>query len=170
MTRFRWITSLALLAVLVTGTCAFAQDPGRRGGGRPGGEARGGGPGQGMRGFGLGIRDLDLSDAQRQQMRTIVSKAREDSRPLADRLRQATDARRKAMAAMPVDENLIRSTTQALASAQADMSVARARLQGDIFAILTPDQQARVNQSRERREARMTERRERMKERREQRQ
>lgn len=170
MTRFRWIVSFALLAVLATGTSAFAQGQGRRGGGRPGAESGLGGPGQGMRGFGLGVRNLDLSDAQRQQIRAIATKAREDSRPLADRLRQAADARRKAMAVTPVDENQIRSTTQALASAQADVAVARARLESDIFAVLTPAQQARVNEARERRETRLNQRRGRAQERRDQRQ
>lgn len=170
MTRFRWMTSFALLAVLVAGTCAFAaQGPDGRGDGRAGSEPRRGGPGRGLGAFGLGARDLDLSDAQRQQIRAIVTKARDDSRPLAERLRVATEARRKAMATQPVDESQIRSTTEALSVAEADMAVARARTQGDIFAVLTPDQQAKVTASRQARDTRMAERRERMEQRRQQR-
>lgn len=169
MTRSRLITSFALLAVLATGTCVFAQGPGgRRGGGQPGVGPGFGGPGRGGGGFGLGVRDLNLSDAQRQQIRAITSKAREDTRPLADRLRQAAEARRKAVEATPVDENQIRATTQALAAAQADIAVARAHVRSDIFAVLTPDQQAKVKQARDRRESRMNERRKRMEQRRQQ--
>jgi len=155
MIRFRSMTTFALLAVLATGTCVFAQGAGgRRGGGRPGTEPGLGGPVRGLREFGLGVRELNLSDAQRSQIRAIVSKARDDSRPLADRFRQAAEARRKAVAAMPVDENQIRATTQALTAAQTDLAIARAHTQSDIFAVLTPDQQAKVTQARARREAR----------------
>jgi periplasmic protein CpxP/Spy len=168
MTRFRWMTSFALLAVLAAGTCVFAQGPGGRRGGGPSGADLGFGRGGRGGGFGLGA-DLDLSDAQRAQIRAITSKAREDSRPLADRLRQAADARRKAVETLPVDENQIRATTQALTAAQTDAAVARAHVQSDIFAVLTPDQQAKVKEARERRENRMNERRARMEERRQQR-
>lgn len=58
------------------------------------------------------------------------------------------------MAARPVDESQIRSTTQALTSAQTDMAIARAHMQSDVFALLTPEQQAKATQARERREAR----------------
>ncbi len=171
MTRFRWMTSLALLAVLVTGTCAFAaQGPGRRGDGRPDGEPGRRGPGRGMSALGVGVRDLDLSDAQRQQIRAIVTRAREDSRPTADRLRQAAEARRTAMSTLPVDESQIRSTSETLSVAEADMAVARARTQSDIFAVLTPEQQAKVTASRQQRTARQAERQQRLEQRRQQRQ
>jgi protein CpxP len=166
MTRFRWIASTALLVVLATGTCVFAQGPGGRGG-RPGQGAGPGAPGRGLGDLGFAGRDLDLSDAQRQQIRAIVSKARTDNQPLAERVRQATEARRKAMATRPVDENLIRSTTQALTAAQTEAAIARAHTQSDVFAILTPEQQAKATQARERREARMAERRTRAEQRRE---
>ncbi len=160
MTRFRWIASFALLAIVATGTCVLAQSPGgRRGGGPPGAGPGLGGPARGGGAFGLGVRDLDLSDAQRTQIRAITAKAREDAKPTAERLRQATDARRKAMALTPVNENQIRSTTQALATAEADMAVARAHVQSDIFALLTPDQQKKVTDARARRESRVKERR-----------
>jgi Spy/CpxP family protein refolding chaperone len=146
MTRFVKAGSAVLIGTLVAGSVAFAQRSEPRGE-RPGIER---GPGGAGRAVGLrGVRDLNLSDAQRQQIRAITSKAREDNRPIAERLRQAVDARRKAMAITPVDENQIRSTTQALATAQADMAVARAKMRSDIVALLTPEQQARVNAARE---------------------
>ena len=54
------------------------------------------------------------------------------------------DAQRKAVDTIPVDEGLIRSTTQALVEAQTEMAIQQARLQGEIFALLTPDQQAQA--------------------------
>jgi len=145
MTPFVKVGSAVLIVTVVAGTAVFAQRPGPRAE-RPGIE-RGGGPGGavGLR----GIRDLNLSDAQRQQIRAITTKAREDNRPLVERLQQAVEARRKAMAVTPVDENQIRATTQALATAQADMAVARAKVRSDIVALLTPEQQAKVNAARQ---------------------
>ena len=54
------------------------------------------------------------------------------------------DAQRKAVETIPVDEGLIRSTTQALADAQTEMAIQQARLRSEIFALLTPDQQAQA--------------------------
>jgi protein CpxP len=175
MTRYRWIAVTAVVTVLASASYVLAQGAGgRRGGGGPAFEQGPGAPGRGGgRGFGfggVGARDLDLSDAQRQQMQAITTRAREVSRPQVERLRQATDARRKALSTMPVDENQIRATTQALTTAQTDLAIARARVQADIFAVLTPDQQAKVKQAQERRETRMAERRSRVEERRQQRQ
>jgi Spy/CpxP family protein refolding chaperone len=173
MNRFKWVTLSVLLAGLATATGVIAQGPGGgQDGRRPGAERGFGGPGRGggAGGFGFGVRDLDLSEAQRQQIGAVVAKAREDTRPQVERLRQATEARRKALAVMPVDENQIRSTTQALTVAQTDLAIARARVQSDIFALLTPDQQTKVTEARQRRESRMAERRSRTETRRQQRQ
>src|SRR6478735_925095 len=66
MRRFRWVAIVAVIAVLVAGTMAFAQGPGgRRGGGGPGGL-----------GFapGIELRGLDLSDTQRSQIREIMQR------------------------------------------------------------------------------------------------
>jgi periplasmic protein CpxP/Spy len=164
MTHLRWTTSLALVAVLATGTNAFAQGPGRRGGG-PGAGAFSG-PLGGGRGLGLGAADVDLSDAQRQQIRSILGQARESNRPLADRLRDAQRALRTATMAAPVDENQIRAASAALAGVQADLAVARARAQSDVMAVLTPDQQAKVTEARQRRMQRLEQRRERVEQRR----
>jgi Spy/CpxP family protein refolding chaperone len=154
MIRTPWTTALILTTVLAAGTAAVAQGPNGRGpdnGGRPGPD----GPGRdGRGGFGIVTRDLDLSDAQRQQIKAIVTKARADSRPLAERVRAASDAHRKAMTTLPVDESQIRVTMQALNTVQTDLAIARAHVRSDIFAVLTPDQQAKATAARERRQAR----------------
>jgi Spy/CpxP family protein refolding chaperone len=69
MGRFRWLTVVALVAVLVAGSVAFAQGPrpGRRGG------PVGGGPG-------IELRGLDLTDAQRDQIREIVQRYQQQMR------------------------------------------------------------------------------------------
>jgi periplasmic protein CpxP/Spy len=145
VSRFRWVAVVAAFAVMLSaGVCVYAQGPGPRSGG-PGGAL-----GRGARGFGpgpaLALRELNLSDAQRQQVRDIMQRHRDENRQAADRLRTAMEAQRKAVNTVPVDEGLIRSTSQALAGAQTEMAVRQARMQSEIFAILTPEQQDKAKQ------------------------
>jgi Spy/CpxP family protein refolding chaperone len=79
MNRFRWVVAVMAALVLAVGTLAFAQAPGdggRRGPGGPGGP--------GGRGFGgpagIELRGLDLTDAQRDQIRDIVQRYQEQIR------------------------------------------------------------------------------------------
>lgn len=153
----------ALVAALVTvGAVAYAQGPG------PGG-FRGRGPAFGpLPGVGLAIRGLDLTEAQREQIRQLTQQSREQMRGLVDRVRAAQDARRQAVEAIPFNESQIRSAMEALVEVEADLAVARARLQSDIYALLTADQQQRVQQMRAERDARAKQRQERLQQRQQQ--
>ena len=71
------------------------------------------------------------------------------------------EAQRKAVETIPVDEGLIRSTTQALVDAQTEMAIQQARLQSEIFALLTPDQQAQARKLQAERSQRMQQQRQR---------
>ena len=133
MKRFRSLTLTAVLAVLLAGA-VYAQGPG------PGGRGRGP-DGFGGR-MGLPLRALNLTDAQQQQIRTMTQQNRQQNRAAFERLRTALDAQRKAVATIPVNETLIRSTTQELADAQTEVAIQQARLQTEIFGLLTPEQQA----------------------------
>jgi protein CpxP len=146
MTRFRALTLTAVLVGLLAGAIAFAQGPGlgRRGGpggfGGPGagGPGRPGGPG------GLPLQALNLTDTQKDQVKQLMQQYRQQNQTAADGLRTAMDAQRKAVETIPADEGLIRSTTPALVEAETEMAIQQARLQAEIFALLTPDQQAQV--------------------------
>jgi len=133
MKRFRSLTLTAVLAVLLAGA-VYAQGPG------PGGRGRG--PDGFGGGMGLPLRALNLTDAQQQQIRTMTQQNRQQNRTAFERLRTAQDAQRKAIATIPVNETLIRSTTQELADAQTEVAIQQARLQTEIFGLLTPEQQA----------------------------
>ena len=132
MKRFRSLTLTAALAVLLAGA-VYAQGPG------PGGRGRGPDGGGGM---GLPLRALNLTDAQQAQVRTMTQQNRQQNRAAFERLRTAQDAQRKAVATIPMNEALIRSTTQELAEAQTEVAIQQARLQTEIFGLLTPEQQA----------------------------
>ena len=162
MTRFRKFTLSAVLVALVgSGAAAlYAQGPGGRGRGaeRFGGPGGPGGPGFAA-GFALG--QLDLSDAQKQQIRGITKRHRDQSAPVTQRLQQAMEAQRTAIETIPVNEALVRSAAQNLATAQADMAVEQARLHSDIFAVLTVEQQEKAKQLEAQSQARAKERRQR---------
>lgn len=142
MTRFRALTLTAVLAGLLAVGVAFAQGPGpgRRG---PGGFGGFGGPGPAGPG-GLPLQALNLSETEQDQIKQLMQQYRQQNQNVAEQLRTAMEAQRKAVETMPVDEGLIRSTTQALVEAQTEMAIQRARLQSEIFALLTPDQQAQA--------------------------
>ena len=138
MNRFRTLTLTALLTgVLAAGVYAQGSGPGGPGRRGPGGP---GGPG----GVGLPLRALNLSDAQEQQIKALTQQYREQNRGTGEKLRAALDARRKAVATVPVNEQLIRSTSADLADAQTEMALQQARLHSELFALLTPEQQAQA--------------------------
>ena len=159
MDRVRKIVVTAgIVAVMAGGAVAiFAQ----------GGPGRGAGPlgpgGPGGRGFaaGFALGQLDLSDAQKQQVRDIMQRHRQQSQPVMDRLQQAMRAQRAAINAVPVNEAAVRQAATALAAVEADMAVDQARMHADIFSILTVEQQEKAKQLEAQGQARAQERRQR---------
>lgn len=149
MTRFRSLTLTAVLAVLLAGA-AYAQGPG------PGGRDRG--PDGFGRGMGLPLRALNLTDAQQQQVRTLTQQNQEQNRAAFQRLRTAMEAQQKAVSTIPVNEALIRSTTQDLTEAQTEVAIQQARLQTEIFGLLTPEQQVSAKKLQSERQSRQEQR------------
>jgi periplasmic protein CpxP/Spy len=148
MNRVRSLaTGVALMALLAT-SAAWAQGP--RGGGSFG---RRGGPGP--MGGGLPLAQLNLTEAQREQVRGIRERYRDQTQALAGRLGQAADKQRQAIETLPVNETLITSLTQDMTQAQVDLAIQEARLNSEIWSVLTPEQQAEVTTLRAERKARL---------------
>src|SRR5688572_1020635 len=150
MNRFRSFTVAAVLTGVLAGGAAFAQGPGGRGGRGAGGFGPGGG--------GLPLRALNLTEAQQEQVRTLTQQFRTQNKETAERLRAAMETQREAVETIPVNEELIRSTSRELAEAQAEVAIQRARLQSEIFGLLTPEQQAEAKKLQTERAARTQER------------
>lgn len=168
MTRFRSLTAGVLVAGLVASSgAAFAQGPGR-----PGGPARAGGRGLRLGGPGGDITpplgQLNLSEAQRQQISDITKRGFAQGEQAEERLRVAMDAQRKAAETLPVNEGAIRATSQELALAEAEVAIHRAHTRAEIFGVLTAEQQAQLTKLQTDRSARVDQRRERLDERRQQ--
>ena len=147
MNRLPFFFLTAALATLVTAGVVHGQSPDRRGG--PGGRGLGG-----PRAAGLPLAELNLSDEQRAQVRSLSEQYRTQAQAAGERLAAAKTAQRKAVETIPADEALIRSTTQELAEAQTEVAIHQAHLRGELFALLTPAQQAQVTRLLAEREAR----------------
>jgi protein CpxP len=111
--------------------------------------------------MGLPLRALNLTEAQQQQIRTLTQQNRQQNRATFERLRTAMDAQRKAVSTIPANEALIRSTTADLVEAQTEAAIQQARLQTEIFGLLTPEQQAEAKKLQTERENRAQQRQER---------
>lgn len=108
-----------------------------------------GGPGGPMGMLPMLARELNITDAQKAQIKTIADSHRDEWKALGDRARTAHQALQQAVTADTVDEGLIRQRSAEVAAVEADMAVARARAHAEVFQLLTPEQktQAKTLQS-----------------------
>ena len=101
---------------------------------RQGRMVRGGGPG-GPDGLMLPLGQLDLDDAQREQVNSVMQQNRESHRALEE-----------AVAADVLNEQAIRAAASALGVAQGDAAVRRAYARNQIWQLLTSEQQVRAQE------------------------
>ena len=129
----------------------------RRGG--PGGRP-GGGPLGGLLALhpDLPLAALNLTDAQREQVRTIMQSHRDEGRAIAQKAHAALESLRKAGEGT-VDEGAISQQSQALGAVIGEAAVLRAKVRAEVFAILTPEQQAEATKIAEQRRTRTQQRR-----------
>ena len=146
---------VGIITLGLAGADALAQNT--RGGpmagrGGPGGPRGAWGQGRGGPGAMLGpmgfpgalpmlAERLNLTDAQRDQVRSIVESHRDEMRTLADRTFAARTALRTVVVAEVVDEAAIRARSADLAAVEADAAVAHGRIHNEAWQILTPEQQ-----------------------------
>lgn len=155
MTRFRSLTTGLVVAGLLAGGAAFAQGP--RDGGPAAQGGRAGARGS-MRGPGVMLRGLNLTDAQQQQVRDIRERYREGVQQAQQRVREAMAAQRAAVDAVPLNEGAIRAATFVLAEAQTEAAIQQARIGSEIWAVLSDAQREHVNARRAERQARVEQR------------
>jgi len=87
---------------------------------------------------------LNLSDAQKDLIKGVAQSHRDEWQALADHVNTARQAVRAAITSGTFDEALIRDKSAALSQAEADVAVASARAFGEVFQMLTPEQQAKL--------------------------
>jgi Spy/CpxP family protein refolding chaperone len=125
---------------------------------------RRGGPGvdgpRGMRGgAGPEFRFLDLTDDQRAQLRKIREARQSEFKAAGEKLRAARDGMRTLMEADSINESAIRSKSQEVAAAEAEMAILNAKVLAESTQILTSEQQAKLKELRTNRQGQMKQRR-----------
>jgi protein CpxP len=144
----------ALVGFLAVGATSAQQSAGQPQGGtvmgRGGMMGRCGMMGRGARGGPMGgarlfLGQLGLSDDQRAQVKSILAGHQADFQALQTKMRPARQALQNAIM-NGADEATIRQAAAGVAAAQADGAVLRAHVHAQVFAVLTPDQQAKAKQ------------------------
>lgn len=112
----------------------------------------------GMEGHGMGFfaRYLDLSDAQREQMKAVVHKERPVLRPLMQQLHQ-TREQLKQYEEGTYNEVKVRALAAQQAQTMVELTVQQTRIHNELFQLLTSEQQSRMKEFEANREERMQE-------------
>jgi protein CpxP len=112
--------------------------PGFRGGPqRPGGQRQGFGP------FGPFGRELNLTDAQKTQIKSIQDSFRESDKALFDQLR-ALHEKQGDVTPGTFDEAAFRSAAEARSKIQIELEVSHAKMMTQVFNVLTAEQKAQL--------------------------
>lgn len=138
-------------AVLAAGTgLVQAQDQQmpRRGpgmGGPPPGGMRGPGGPMGM-GIGPGFRELNLSEEQRAQVKTIVNSHQAEFKAVGEKMRAAREGMRALIEAESLDEAAVRAKSIEVAAAEADAAILNAKVRQQTLQVLTSEQLTKLKE------------------------
>jgi Spy/CpxP family protein refolding chaperone len=166
MSLYRKFTG-ACVVLMIALACAgvgLAQDSGRAQEEREAGRGqregrrgeRGRGPGHKMMGMMRGLRELNLTEAQSQQVRAFMERTVESTRPQREELMRLHEQREQGAGEGQPSERA--------KQLRGEIREAMERGRTEIAGILTPEQRARLEQMEQERKARHEERRKRMNE------
>jgi Spy/CpxP family protein refolding chaperone len=97
------------------------------------------------------LLQLDLTDAQQQQIKALLDQQRTDLQPYQEQLWQAREAMQAAVEADTFDEAVVRGLAVSEGQATTELSVIRARTQAAISRLLTTEQRAKLAELRQQR-------------------
>jgi Spy/CpxP family protein refolding chaperone len=97
---------------------------------------------------------LDLTDAQRTQMKAIVTKEKPTIQPLVQQLAQGSQQMRQLEEASSFDEGKVRALATQQSQALTELMVQKARIKSELVQVLTPDQKTKMAAFEARRQAR----------------
>lgn len=169
------VTGAALGLALVAGAGAaitHAQGPMGPGGFMGRGPGGSGGPGRpgGPMGIIPGLRALNLSDTQREQIKAVMDAHKGEFDAQMQKAGPARKALNDAVMSESFNEATVRQKAADLATAEADGAVLRAKVFSEVWALLTPEQQTKARELKAQTAQRIGERREQFEQRRGQRQ
>jgi protein CpxP len=152
-TKLRIGGALVFVVALAMAVVGFAQQGGgqRHGFGGPprGGGPEHGGPHGGGGGLGPLERDLNLTDAQKAQVKQIRDSFEESTKSLREQLFNAGGGPFDELKDGAFDETAVRAAAQARANIQVELEVARARMMSQVYALLTAEQKAKLAERRQ---------------------
>jgi periplasmic protein CpxP/Spy len=137
--KTKWMASITILALVLCGgaVLSYAQGPG------PGGPGWGHGPGP----MGHMFRDLNLTDAQRQQVKSIMEANKATMHTLMQQMEQNRLAMLQATSNGAYNQAAIQTLANQQAQLMAQMTMQHQALQHQVYTqVLTADQQAKFNQ------------------------
>jgi len=148
-------TAAAALIAAIASTSIVAQTGDSRPAGRgqfgPGGRGGRGGPFGGPTLGGLALDRLDgqlaLTEAQRTQIRSLLTERQTALEPVLGQLRDAQKQLDAAILQTPADDGLIQFHVTAVSTLQAQVALARARTEAKIYQLLTPEKQQKLQQA-----------------------
>lgn len=126
---------LILFGTLFVSNPALAQGPF----GSPG-EPRGGNPEHRL------FEQLDLTDAQKEQIRAIREKERADSKPFIEQLGQLHQSMGELVFSDTFNESAVKSIIAQQGQVNASLGFIRAKAQFDVYQVLTPEQKAKLKE------------------------
>lgn len=139
MKAMRLMMTAAVVAAMAGAGVATAQGPGGHGPGH--------GPGHGGPGFGMGpMAGLDLTDAQREQMKALHEKRRATLEPLMTEARTTREAFERALAAESPDPTAVGEAALAMKAAREKMHAAHEAAAEEVEKILTAEQREQLAQ------------------------
>jgi periplasmic protein CpxP/Spy len=97
---------------------------------------------------------LDLTDAQRTQMKTILSKEKPTIQPLMQQLAAGRQQMQQLEQAATFDETKARTVATQQSQTLAELMVQKARIKSELIQVLTPDQKTKLTAFEARRQAR----------------
>jgi len=98
---------------------------------------------------------LDLSDAQQAQARELMAKEKPSLQPLLRQRMQAEKQLHELAMAGSFDESKVRDIADQQAQVMMEITVQKARIESELFQLLTPEQKTKLNQFIDKHEQRM---------------
>ena len=99
-------------------------------------------------GLGPGFRELDLTEEQRAQLKSIAESHRDEFKAAGQKARAAHDGMQALLEAETIDEAAIRAKSTEVAAAEADVMILNAKVRHESLQILTADQLTKLKELR----------------------
>ena len=150
--KFSVVAGIGAMLLLTTAVVVFSQNPRPRPDGPPMGPR--GGFGHGPRGFGgpgeFGpLAGLNLTDAQKDQIKKIHESFAEGTKALHEQMRALHDNETADPMSGTFDEAAFRSAAEARAKIQIELEVQHAKMMSQVANVLTAEQKAQLAERRE---------------------